>query len=121
MSSRLPTSWLSRSVSSSMAARKSAVSRVRPRHVARARRLDTDALIEASGVRRSCDTALSSAVRSSLARSSAAASARTAADSEALRSATVTYSGDHGGDDEEHDEGEDVFALGDGRACGTAA
>ena len=78
MSSRLPTRWLSRSVPSSMV---SSSSRVAPgvKSTSRCSRLLTDALIDESGVRRSCDTAASSAVRSSFASSRSpprAASAR---------------------------------------------
>ncbi len=62
MSSRLPTMRLSRSVSSSMVARNSLASCSRPGDVVLHER-GTEALIEASGVRRSCETARRIAVR----------------------------------------------------------
>ena len=63
MSSRLPTRWLSRSVSSSMVERKS-IRSASLQPTSDWRRLVTDALMDDSGVRRSCDTARRSAVRS---------------------------------------------------------
>ena len=64
MSSRFRTSTVRRSVSCSMVARNSSI--CAGDHVtSRWRRLDADALMPASGVRRSCDTAWSSAERSS--------------------------------------------------------
>ena len=75
MSSRLPTRVVSRSVSSSMVSRNSARWAGSTSSTSGWRRLLADALIPASGVRRSCDTAWSRALRSSLASASAAASA----------------------------------------------
>ena len=77
MSSRLPTSALSRSLSSSIVSRNSVVASS-VHSTSRCSRLVTDALIDASGVRRSCDTAASSAVRSSFASASPAAAATSA-------------------------------------------
>ena len=73
MSSRLPTSELSRSVSSSIVARNSATSSAF--HVTSSwRRLLTAALTDASGVRRSWETAARIAARRSLTSTSSAAS-----------------------------------------------
>ena len=72
MSSRLPTSVVRRSVSSSMVRRNSLRS-TSDQAMSGWRRLLADALIPANGVRRSCDTAWSSALRSSLASARAAA------------------------------------------------
>ena len=68
MSSKLPISWLSRSAPSSMVSSSSRVA-VGVKSTSRCNRLLTDALIDESGVRRSCDTAARSAVRSSFASS----------------------------------------------------
>ena len=68
--------WLSRSVASSIVSSSSRVALGREVDVASAAGCVTDALIDDSGVRRSWDTAASSAVRSSLA--SARPSARSA-------------------------------------------
>ena len=64
MSSRLPTTRSSRSASASMVRRKLARCRRRPKVTSSDSRLVTDALIPASGVRRSCDTACRMPVRS---------------------------------------------------------
>ena len=73
MSSRLPMSASSRSAESSMAASSSASSSGE-KVTSIERRLPIAALMPASGVRRSCETAESSAVRAELSRASAAAS-----------------------------------------------
>ena len=67
MSSRFPTSVVSRSVSSSIVAQELLGLRLASTRRRPGSRLVTEALIDASGVRRSCDTACSSAVRSSFA------------------------------------------------------
>ena len=77
MSSRLPTRWLSRSVPSSMVSSSSRVA-AGVKSTSRCSRLLTAALIDESGVRRSCDTAASSAVRSSFAASRSPARAASA-------------------------------------------
>ncbi len=66
MSSRFETSAVRRSVSSSIVSR-NASSSCGDHSMSCWRKLDADALIDASGVRRSCDTACRSAVRNSLA------------------------------------------------------
>ena len=73
MSSRLPMSASRRSAESSMAASSSASSSGE-KVTSLDRRLPIAALMPASGVRRSCDTADSRAVRAELSRASAAAS-----------------------------------------------
>ena len=88
MSSRFPTSELRRSLSSSIVSRNSRVASG-VQSTSRCSRLVTDALIDASGVRRSCDTAASSAVRSSFASASPAAAA-TSARSRRRSTATCT-------------------------------
>ena len=111
MSSRLPTRWSSRSVSSSIVSRNSRVASG-VQSTSRCSRLVTDALIDASGVRRSCDTAASSAVRSSFASASPAAAA-TSARSRRRSTATCTWAANErrtsrsssesrGADDDEH-------------------
>src|SRR5581483_3586635 len=74
MSSRLATSPLRRSVSSSMVDKNSATASS-DQSTSSWRRLETQALMLASGVRRSCDTAARRAARSSSARARRAASA----------------------------------------------
>ena len=69
MSSRLPIRWLSRSAPSSIVSSNSWVASG-PKSTSCCSRLLTEALIDDSGVRRSCDTAASNAVRSSFASSS---------------------------------------------------
>ena len=76
MSSRLPTTRFSRSVSASMVAGNSWRCS-RPGHVVLQQAV-TDALIDASGVRRSCDTACSRAVRRASVRPGGAAVAASA-------------------------------------------
>ena len=72
MSSRLPTRLVRRSVSLSIVASNSATTSG-GQSMSGWRRLEIDALIDASGVRRSCDTACSSAARRSLAAASSVA------------------------------------------------
>ena len=87
MSSRLPTSAVSRSVSSSIV-RQNSVMASDGQSTSSASRLVTQALMLARGVRRSWETAARSAARSSSTRASASASARARATS-ADRRATV--------------------------------
>ena len=89
MSSRLPTSALSRSASSSMVASSSLVAASGSKATSSASRLVAQALIEASGVRRSWLTAASRALRSSLALGDGPRSGRLAVQPAAVR-ATAT-------------------------------
>ena len=134
MSSRLPTRSSRRSVSSSMVPRNSRVASS-VQSTSRWRRLVTDALIDANGVRRSWDTARSSDTRSSsaLARSnassarsswpaaraaeascSASTSARDRIASAARADACSTRTAHERADDEEDAEGERVLPVRDG-------
>ena len=89
MSSRLPTRLFRRSASSSIVARNSPVS-CAFHGTSGCRRLLTEALIEASGVRRSCETAARMAVRSSFTSTSSAAPAASARARASRSTSTLT-------------------------------